>query len=138
VGAEGTVVGIDLTSMKKLPAVNFHFIQADINEIEKVLPVDFMLRADAVLSDMAPATTGSRVTDSARSFALGSKALETAEKVLNKGGVFVCKLLEGEPLKDFVAKVNRRFKEVRIYRPKATRKRSNEVYIVGKGFTSPL
>ncbi len=138
VGAEGIVVGIDLAPMKKLPAVNFHFIQADINEIDKVLPADFMLRADAVLSDMAPATTGSRVTDSARSFELGSKALETAEKMLNKGGVFVCKLLEGEPVKDFAAKVNTRFNEVRIYRPKATRKRSSEVYVVGKGFTGPL
>lgn len=138
VGAEGLVVGIDLIPVKKLPAGNFHFIQADIHEIDKVLPADLMLRIDAVLSDMAPATTGSRVTDSARSFELGLKALETAENVLNKGGVFVCKLLEGEPVKDFVAKVNTRFNEVRIFRPKATRKRSSEVYVVGKGFTGPL
>jgi 23S rRNA (uridine2552-2'-O)-methyltransferase len=138
VGAEGIVVGIDLIPVKKMPAGNFLFIQADINEIDMVLLADLMPRADAVLSDMAPSTTGSRVTDSARSFELGAKALETAEKMLNMGGVFVCKLLEGESVKDFVSKANNWFNEVRIYRPNATRKRSSEVYIVGKGFTRPL
>ncbi|HDR15296.1 MAG TPA: RlmE family RNA methyltransferase [Desulfobacteraceae bacterium] len=135
VGAEGVVVGIDLVPVNKMPAGNFHFIQADINEIDETLLTDFMPRADVVLSDMAPGTTGSRVTDSARSFALGGKALETAEKMLNNGGVFVCKLLEGESVRDFVSKMGTRFRDVRIYRPKATRKRSSEVYVVGRSFT---
>ncbi len=138
IGPQGVVVGIDMVPVKGMPAGSFHFIQADINEIDMALLSDLMPRADAVLSDMAPRTTGSSVTDSARSFALGEKALETAEKALKNGGVFVCKLLEGEAVKDFVSKVKTCFNEVRTYRPKATRKRSREVYIVGKGFSAPL
>lgn len=134
VGPEGVVVGVDLTPVKGIPDANFHFIQADINEIEMSLIEQILPRADVVLSDMAPSTTGNRVTDSARSFALAERAEAVAGRMLAGGGSFVCKLLEGEPVKGFTASLSADFRQTRLYRPKATRKRSTEIYVIAKGF----
>ena len=134
IGSGGIVVGVDLVPVERMPAANFHFIRADINAMDMAALKDVMPCADAVLSDMAPGTTGSRVTDSARSFALAETAFRTATEILADGGVFVCKLLEGESVRDFLSTLSPRFRQVRIYKPKATRKRSTEIYVVGKGF----
>ena len=65
---------------------------------------------------------------------LAARAEEIALALLKKKGNFVCKVFEGEDLKAFKLKVSRDFQQVRLYRSKATRKRSREVYLVGIGF----
>lgn len=136
-GPEGVVVGVDLVPVEPISAANFYFIQADINHMEMSLLKDVLPLADTVLSDMAPGTTGSRVTDSARSFALAAGAYGIAREMLAGGGVFVCKLLEGEQVRGFISTLTPAFRQVRMYKPDATRKRSSEIYVIGKGFIRP-
>jgi len=86
-----------------------------------------------VLSDMAPATTGSRVVDTARSFNLCQAALAIARQLLRPGGVFVCKIFQGEDFKQFTEAVKTGFSECRVFKPQSSRKASMEIYLIGKG-----
>ena len=84
-----------------------------------------------VLSDMAPATTGQKDVDAARSYQLCLVALQFADTVLRTGGNFVCKIFQGSEFTEFSKAVKRRFKSVRIYKPRSSRKASREIYIIG-------
>ncbi|MDW8332625.1 MAG: FtsJ-like methyltransferase family protein, partial [Bacteroidia bacterium] len=84
--------------------------------------------------DMAPNTTGVSVTDHARSLALCEAALETAQKFLRPGGVFVCKLFDGEDAPAFRQRLKQCFKTVHALRPQAVRKESREFYLVAQGY----
>ena len=88
---------------------------------------------DVVVSDLAPQTTGIKTTDEARSVSLAERALEIALAILKQEGRFVCKVFEGENFPSFQSKASDLFRQTRIFRPKATRKRSREVYIIGSG-----
>ena len=93
------------------------------------------LRAfDAVLSDMAPDTTGIRSADQARSAALVEEALGRAERLLAPGGVFVAKIFQGPDVAAIRKRMAARFGEVHLYKPEASRSGSTELYLVGKGF----
>jgi 23S rRNA (uridine2552-2'-O)-methyltransferase len=131
VGPQGDVVGIDLTSPDRLSASNFRFIQADVLSPD----IEWLSREvsprDIVLSDLAPQTTGIPLTDVSRSISLARRAAEIALAFLKKKGHFVCKVLEGEDLKPFKSEISPYFRQVRLFRPKATRRRSREVYVVG-------
>ena len=132
-GKQGEVVGIDLLNPNQFSAPNFRFIKADIllSDLEK-LAVDIGKR-DLVLSDMAPKTTGIHVADTSRSMELVERAYEIALEVLKKNGRFLCKVFEGEDLKAFKNQAAHHFKEFRLLRPKAVRKKSREVYLLGFG-----
>jgi len=132
-GPSGRVVGIDLTpAAVSLPAhVSVH--TADVFELVAD-PVAFFGREfDVVLSDMAPATTGSRGVDAARSHNLCETALAVARKVLRPGGAFVCKIFQGEDFKSFTEAVKAGFSESKIFKPQSCRKASKEIYLIGKG-----
>ena len=88
-------------------------------------------RFDVVLSDMAPATTGNRHVDEARSVGLCETALYIAEKTLVPGGSFVCKIFQGSDFKTFTDAVKSRFDRQAAFRPKSTRKASREVFVIG-------
>ena len=133
-GSRGEVVGIDLTRPVQLLQEGFRFIQADVMSLEPQWLIREISPRDVVISDLAPPTTGIRATDTSRSIALAGKALEIARALLKKKGDFVCKILEGEDIKGFKEEVSKDFRQVRLFRPKATRKRSREVYLVGQGF----
>lgn len=90
--------------------------------------------ADLVVSDMAPNTSGHRLTDHARQIALAERALELAQALLRPGGAFVCKVFDGEDAPAYVKRVEASFAEVRRLKPDATRDRSVEFFVVGKGF----
>jgi 23S rRNA (uridine2552-2'-O)-methyltransferase len=134
VGLQGDVVGIDLTRTDRLSFPNFRFIKGDVLSLD----VDRLVREvgprDTVMSDMAPHTTGIRLTDESRSLSLAKRAAEIALMLLKKNGCFVCKVFEGESLKPFKAEISPHFRQVRVFRPKAVRKGSREVYLVGLGF----
>ena len=136
VGKQGDVVGIDLHAPEAFNPPNFRCIKGDMETIEvEWLSAEIGPR-NVVLSDLAPPTTGVRETDVARSMSLAEKAARIARAVLNSRGHFVCKIFEGEDLKPFKSDLSPFFKQVRLFRPKATRKRSREVYLVGTGFIS--
>jgi 23S rRNA (uridine2552-2'-O)-methyltransferase len=132
-GPSGRVIGIDLTPVTvALPAQAEARVQDVYALVEN--PVDHFGRSfDVVLSDMAPSTTGSRGVDAARSFALCEAALAIALLVLRPGGVFVCKIFQGEDFKAFTEAVKAGFTELKIFKPQSCRKASKEIYLIGRG-----
>jgi 23S rRNA (uridine2552-2'-O)-methyltransferase len=136
VGKGGDVVGIDLQIPKAFNPSNFRFIEANIETVDLEQLAEEIEPRNLVLSDLAPPTTGIRDTDAARSMFLTEQAARIARALLKNRGHFVCKIFEGETLKSFKTSISPLFKQVRLFRPQATRKRSREVYLVGTGFIS--
>ena len=89
---------------------------------------------DLVLSDMAPNMSGTRVVDQSRAMVLAELALDMARRVLAPGGAFVTKLFMGAGFDEYQKEVRQSFSSVANRKPKASRDRSREVYLVGKGF----
>ncbi len=89
-------------------------------------------RFDVVLSDMAPATSDSPQSDHHASIRLGERALEVASETLTPRGVCVVKFFEGEASTEFVRRARERFARVRLFKPKASRARSREMYLLGE------
>lgn len=138
VGPKGHVVGVDLQSIRDLPHPGIETLVADVEDEDLLARLEALHpRYDAVISDMAPATTGAAATDVARSLRLVERALALAEGLLRPGGVFVAKVFMGSGFDALVADLRRRFAEVRIVRPEATRSRSRECFLVAKGFRPP-
>jgi 23S rRNA (uridine2552-2'-O)-methyltransferase len=132
-GPSGRVVGIDVSPVTvHLPAqVTVH--TRDVFELADD-PAAFLGQGfDVVVSDMAPATTGSRSVDAARSHNLCEAALAIARKVLRPGGSFVCKIFQGADFKSFSEAVRAGFSECKIFKPQSCRKASKEIYVIGKG-----
>ncbi|MFZ4404065.1 MAG: RlmE family RNA methyltransferase [Pseudobdellovibrionaceae bacterium] len=133
IGPEGRLLGVDLQPMK-VKMNNAVFIEADLNSLD--LPVlfaeqGFHKQFDVVLSDMAPKTTGIRVTDQARSLELCELALNVAEKFLKPKGHFVCKFFHSDDFKLLQNKIKLQFQKVEALRPDSTRKNSKEIFLLG-------
>jgi len=88
-------------------------------------------KVDLVISDLAPQTSGARDVDAARSMTLAQRAMEVADHLLKAGGKFVCKVFESSDTGQLRALLKSRYKEVKAFRPKAVRKGSREIYLVG-------
>lgn len=131
VGGKGRVFGIDLKDIEiKLPD-NVIAIQDNILALEND---DFLTTGfGAVLSDMAPATTGRKDVDAFRSFELCHMALETAKKFGAPNSNFVCKIFQGNEFKKFETEVKSVFRECKTFKPESCRKQSKEIYIIAKG-----
>ncbi|TSA40820.1 MAG: 23S rRNA (uridine(2552)-2'-O)-methyltransferase RlmE [Methylococcaceae bacterium] len=129
------LIALDILPMEPLEGVEF--IQGDFTE-ETVLQQLYDVLANApvnlVMSDMAPNMSGNKGIDQPRSIFLGELALDTAKTVLAKEGCFLVKLFQGEGFEAFHREVQSTFSKVVIRKPKASRPRSNEVYILAKGF----
>jgi len=138
IGERGKVLGIDLQKITiKLP--NVTFIQADLRDsaLESIMGAQgFQPPFDLVLSDMAPKTSGIRITDQARSLELCEIALSAACRFLRPGGAFVVKLFHSDDFEEFRSKMRAAFEKVEVLRPKSTRKESKEIFLIGKGFQS--
>ena len=130
-GPGGRLVGIDLTPVTIQLPENVTVITGDAADLESHLAELRQIRFDVVLSDMAPATTGNRHVDEARSVGLSEAALDIAEKMLVPGGSFVCKIFQGSDFKAFTDRVKRRFDRQVSFRPQSTRKSSREVFVIG-------
>ncbi len=129
------IIALDMLAMDPLDGVDF--IQGDFRE-QAVLDQLYVLLGGApvnlVMSDMAPNMSGSKGVDQPRSIYLGELALDVAKTVLIKEGVFLVKLFHGAGFEAFFAEVKHTFAKVDIRKPKASRPRSNEVYILARGF----
>jgi 23S rRNA (uridine2552-2'-O)-methyltransferase len=134
VGARGRVIALDLLEMVPLPGVRF--IQGDFREDAALAALESELgkaRADLVLSDLAPNITGIDSVDQARSVHLAELALEFCLRWLQPGGSFVVKVFQGEGFPEFQRAMRAAFEHVAARKPKASRDRSREVYLLGKG-----
>ncbi|HEY1856645.1 RlmE family RNA methyltransferase [Acidocella sp.] len=128
------VIGIDLLAI--IPVEGAEFIQGDFMEEGMDARLTEMLggKADLVLSDMAPNTTGHVATDHIRIMALAEAALAFACDILAPGGAFVAKLFQGGAERDMLNTLKLRFRNVRHAKPPASRKDSKEMYVVATGF----
>lgn len=133
VGPGGRVVGVDRQPVTIRLAPQVQTLEADILDPDPASRAVWEGPFDVLLSDMAPATTGQRGVDAARSLALCEAALAAAVRCLTVGGHFVCKIFQGPGFEDFTEAVRRRFTQVKIYKPRSTRKASKEIYIIGLG-----
>jgi len=130
VGKKGIVLGIDINPIKwNNPPPYVHFWQRDVFNWNFEEAKKFGL-FDAVVSDMAPSTTGIKDVDAYRSFKLAMRALEIAINLLKPGGHFVSKIFEGKEMKDFLIECKRHFSFVKIYKPKSSRQESREIFLV--------
>ncbi len=135
IGGKGQVVGIDIKEPDRFSAPNFRFIKADVLALDlEWLKNEIGLRS-AVISDLAPQTTGIKLTDTTRSMELAHTALKIAVGLLQRNGHFLCKVFEGEDLKTLRKDASAYFNRIRIARPAAVRKKSKEVYLLGLRFT---
>ncbi len=132
----GKVLGIDLKPITlKIPS-QVETLKADILTIDRAWIENEGLasRFNVVLSDMAPATTGNKMIDAERSYQLCQAALNIAQMALRPGGLFFCKIFQGEEFKKFFDSVRSRFKIHKIFKPQSSRKESKEIFILGMGF----
>ena len=133
----GKIIGIDLNPVK--PEVgkqlkNAEFIVADIRDLnlkELFTEKGFGHGFDLVMSDMAPKTTGIRMTDQARSMELCELALDAADKYLKKNGHFVCKFFHSDDFEKLRKMIKDRFGKVEAMKPDSTRKISKEIFLIG-------
>lgn len=134
IGDKGEVVGIDKEDLKIILEKNMIFIQKDVVGLRVKKNTDSKKQFDAVVSDLAPKTSGMRSADALNSMLLADKALAIAKLILKRGGNFVCKIFEGELSNEFVKETKKNFKFVKIFRPKAVNKTSREIYVIGKDY----
>lgn len=135
VGKKSKVIALDLLPIEPIEGVEF--IQGDFREDEVLEKLYKVLDGEPVhllLSDMAPNMSGSREMDQPRSIYLGELALDAAQRILVKGGTFLIKMFQGAGFDEYYNQVRQQFNSVAIRKPKASRARSNEVYILAKGF----
>jgi 23S rRNA (uridine2552-2'-O)-methyltransferase len=133
VGPQGSVVGLDLKAVNMPLPGNAHVVVADIFDLPSQIEETLNRGFHCVLSDMAPATTGHRDVDAARSLNLCESALAVAREYLLPGGGFVCKIFQGPDSAAFSENVKQQFQRCHIYKPQSSRKASREIFIIGKG-----
>lgn len=135
VGEKGQVLGVDLSPVT-VKLKNAVFIQADLRDLqlEEIFKEHgFEPPFDIVMSDMAPKTTGIRMTDQARSMELCELALDVAVRFLKKDGGFVCKLFHSDDFSKLRDQMKKVFQKVEAVKPDSTRKISKEIFLVGLG-----
>jgi 23S rRNA (uridine2552-2'-O)-methyltransferase len=138
-GKTGRIVAIDLLPMEPLSGVTF--IQADFREQEGLSAVESALlgrKVDLVVSDLAPNLSGVEVADQARAVHLGELALDFAVAWLQPGGDLVVKAFQGSGFAELERAIQGHFEKVYVRKPKASRDRSREVYLVAKRFRAGI
>jgi 23S rRNA (uridine2552-2'-O)-methyltransferase len=134
VGETGAVIAVDLSEMAQVAGVTT--IVGDFRHERTLAAVEAALagrQVDLVLSDMAPNLSGITSADQARAVGLAELALEFAVKHLKPHGNFLVKSFHGAGYDAFVATMRRSFVQVVTRKPQASRSRSSEVYLLGKG-----
>lgn len=137
VGRKGMVLALDILEMDSIAGVEF--IQGDFREQEVM---DRLLEkldgrpVDLVISDMAPNVSGMSAVDQPRSMYLVELALDFARQVLKPGGALVTKVFQGEGFDEYIRDARSSFTRVVTRKPKSSRPKSREVYMVATGFKS--
>jgi 23S rRNA (uridine2552-2'-O)-methyltransferase len=139
VGLSGRVVGVDIVAIRPFTQKNVTTAVLDVlaDDFDARLRALYDGPLDAVISDMAPKTSGIKATDEARSLRLAGKALEVAVTRGRPGSSFVAKLFMGGDFEEFREQVRASYGEVKVVRPEATRGASMEVYLVGLRLKGP-
>jgi len=135
VGKSGDVLAMDILPIEPLNDVTF--IEGDFTEQavhDQLIAVLNGREVDLVLSDIAPNMSGQRAVDQPRAMYLAELALDFAQGTLKPKGDFLTKVFQGEGFDPYLQAVRQSFTKVVIRKPKASRPKSREVYILAKGF----
>ena len=138
---DGQIIAIDILPMEEIADVNF--IQADFREdeglaaLEALLPKSAGGKVDLVLSDMAPNLSGVGVADAARMAFLAEIALDFAVAHLKPDGALLIKCFNGSGYSQIVESFKKVFKSVSSRKPKASRARSSEIFLLGRNLKPP-
>jgi 23S rRNA (uridine2552-2'-O)-methyltransferase len=137
-GKTGYVLGVDLKPIEPFPQEYIRTIVADFTEPAALQQIsDFLPRkADVVLSDASPNISGIWEVDHARQIDLADQALKIALSVLCLGGNFFVKVFEGNMLAGFVKTVKKHFDAVKVLKPKASRAKSSEMFLLAMNLKS--
>lgn len=131
----GKIFALDILAMDPIPEVSIYQGDFTDNAVFEALQTALAGESvDLVLSDMAPNLSGNPVIDQPRSMLLNEMALEFAGSVLKKDGTFLTKAFHGTGFDAFLKILRQQFKSVHICKPDASRTRSREQYLLGKGF----
>jgi len=134
VGAEGSVLAVDMKSVEHVDGAVMvrgdARSQITISKVRELLPGGL---ADVVISDMAPNISGNYSLDHARSMELAAMAVQYSDIFLKPGGNMVVKVFDGDMALDLFRTIQNRFRLAKRHSPKASRKSSSEIYMVGKG-----
>jgi len=133
VGSKGFVLGVDLKSIEPFPQPNVRTIIDDITEQETPHRILEMLprKANVVISDTSPNISGIWEVDHARQTDLAQQSLKIALETLGFGGNFFVKVFQGGMLNSFIKEVEKHFEVVKVMKPKASRAKSSEIFILG-------
>lgn len=137
-GKRGFVLGVDVKPIDPFDQEYIRTIIADIKNPSIVSTIlDFLSKkADVVISDAAPNISGTWEVDQAKQIDLADRALMISLKILKPSGNFFTKVFEGSMLNDFVKKVKKYFNFVKLIKPKASRSKSAEMYLLALGLKS--
>ncbi len=138
VGPGGIVVGVDLDDTAGLDGGNAAFLVGDIFEEDTIEAIRRLSpEFDVVISDASPKISGVWSRDHLLSVDLADRALEVSRDLLVEGGNMVVKVFQGPELRGFFRKVQDAFEYAKRSKPDASRGKSSEIYVVGKGFRRP-
>ena len=134
IGEKGRVIALDMLEME--PIRNVTFLRGDFSEAKAVAALQKEMggrKADLVVSDMAPNISGVGMVDQARSMHLAELALDFTGNFLKPGGVLLVKVFQGAGLDEFRKQLGEVFDSVAVRKPKASRDRSSELFLLAKG-----
>ncbi len=132
----GYIVGLDLLEMQPLEGVEL--IQGDFREpevLEELMNALDGKRADLVMSDMAPNISGMPAVDQPRAMHLAELALDLCREALSPGGSLLVKVFQGTGSQELLTQMRKEFDKVKIVKPKASRPRSREDYLLAQGYS---
>jgi 23S rRNA (uridine2552-2'-O)-methyltransferase len=131
---QGRIIALDLLDFEPVDGV--HYIQGDFRDeavLRQLVAAMDGQRADLVLSDMAPNLSGIESADAARMAHLVELAVEFAQAHLHRDGALVCKVFHGSGHSQLVKLFKESFRVIKPIKPKASRDRSSETFLVGLG-----
>lgn len=137
-GINGTIIGLDILPME--PVADVQYIQGDFREEEVLTQLDEVLsgrKADLVLSDMAPNLSGIGHADAARMEHLIDLAIEFSQLHMKPGGALLVKCFKDMGFTQILEKFRTEFKTVKQIKPKASRDKSSEIFLLGRGLKNP-
>jgi len=134
VGSTGLVIAVDIKSIDAVE--NAIMVKGDARSEETISRVKELLpgsQANVIISDMAPNISGNYSMDHARSMELADMAMKYSDIFLRQGGNMVVKVFDGDMAHDLFSQIQGKFRMAKRHSPKASRKTSSEIYMVGKG-----